>query len=227
MENLPAYIGTIFVVTTILTIVLFFNAANRAKPVLYIILSWMTIQGIIGQTEFLKQTDEIPPRLALMVAPTLLLIIFLFITNKGRNFIDNLNLKTLTILHSVRVPVELVLLWLSIYHYVPQIMTFEGKNFDILSGISAPIIYYLVFMRSTMKKSILLFWNFFCLGLLFNIIIIAVLSAPFPFQQFGMDQPNIAVLYFPFSWLPTVVVPIVLLSHLASIRQLLKARSIN
>ncbi|HNS11448.1 MAG TPA: hypothetical protein PKM97_02450 [Bacteroidia bacterium] len=227
MENLPAYVGTIFILTTILTVVLFFNAAGRSKTVLYILLSWMTIQGMIGQTAFLKQTDEIPPRLALMVAPTLLLIIILFITKKGRSFVDRLNLKTLTILHSVRVPVELVLLWLSIYRYVPQIMTFKGMNLDILSGISAPLIYYLVFMRSHIKKSILLFWNLICLGLLFNIIIIAVLSAPFPFQQFGLDLPNIAVLYFPFNWLPTVVVPIVLLSHLASIRQLLKARLIN
>jgi hypothetical protein len=42
----------------------------------------------------------------------------------------------------------------------------------------------------------------------------------FPFQQFAFDQPNIAVLYFPFIWLPSCVVPLVLLSHLAAIRQL-------
>jgi len=223
MENLPAYIGIIFVVTTILTIVIFFNAAGRSKLVLYIILAWMVLQGIIGQTEFLKQTDMMPPRLALMVAPTIFLIILLFITSSGRKFIDSLNIKTLTLLHCVRVPVEMVLLWLSIHHFVPQIMTFEGRNFDILSGITAPIVYYLAFMKSGQKKSVLLFWNFICLGLLFNIVIIAVLSAPFPFQQIGLDQPNIAVLYFPFSWLPTVIVPIVLLSHLAAIRQLRKS----
>jgi hypothetical protein len=59
-----------------------------------------------------------------------------------------------------------------------------------------------------------------CLGLLINIVSNAILSAPFPFQQFAFDQPNIAVLYFPFIWLPCCVVPLVLLSHLAAIRQL-------
>ncbi|HVF96549.1 MAG TPA: hypothetical protein VM871_04480, partial [Flavisolibacter sp.] len=41
---------------------------------------------------------------------------------------------------------------------------------------------------------------------------------------FAFDQPNIAVLYFPFIWLPSFIVPVVLLSHLVCIRQLLKWR---
>jgi hypothetical protein len=65
-----------------------------------------------------------------------------------------------------------------------------------------------------------LLWNLVCLGLLLNIILNAVLSAPVPFQKFAFDQPNIAVLYFPFVWLPSCVVPLVLLSHLAAIRKL-------
>ncbi|HEX5025988.1 MAG TPA: hypothetical protein VFV68_11990, partial [Agriterribacter sp.] len=71
---------------------------------------------------------------------------------------------------------------------------------------------------------LILLWNFICLALLINIVVNAVLSAPFPFQQFAFDQPDIAVLYFPFNWLPAVVVPIVLLSHLATIRQIINGK---
>ena len=101
-------------------------------------------------------------------------------------------------------------------------MTFEGRNFDIISGITAPIIYYFFFVKNSWRKSLLLAWNFICLALLLNIVITAVLSVPTAFQQFAFDQPNIAILYFPFNLLPAVVVPLVLLSHLAAIRQLLK-----
>ena len=101
-------------------------------------------------------------------------------------------------------------------------MTFEGRNFDILSGISAPFIYYIAFRKETYNKWVLLVWNIICLILLINIVSIAILSAPFAFQRFGLDQPNIAVLYFPYIWLPACMVPVVLLSHLASIRLLLK-----
>ena len=60
-----------------------------------------------------------------------------------------------------------------------------------------------------------------------NIVVNAILSAPFTFQQFAFDQPNVAVLYFPFVWLPCFIVPVVLFSHLVLIRQLLKKEIIN
>ena len=65
------------------------------------------------------------------------------------------------------------------------------------------------------------------LGLLLNIVFIAIFSAPFSFQKFAFEQPNIAVLFFPFSWLPAFIVPVVLFCHLASIRQLIKHRNEN
>jgi hypothetical protein len=100
-------------------------------------------------------------------------------------------------------------------------MTFEGRNFDILSGLTAPVIFYFSFIKKKFHRKIFLIWNFICLGFLINIIANAVLSAPFSFQKFAFDQPNIAILYFPFNWLPSCVVPIVLFSHLVVIRQLL------
>ena len=103
-------------------------------------------------------------------------------------------------------------------------MTFEGRNFDIVSGITAPIIFYFFFVKKSWRVSLLLAWNFICLGLLLNIVVNAALSAPFAFQQFAFDQPNIAVLHFPFVWLPSFIVVIVLLSHLAAIRKLVKLK---
>jgi hypothetical protein len=142
-------------------------------------------------------------------------------TARGKNYIDSFDLSTLTILHTIRIPVEIVLFWLFLNKAVPELMTFEGRNFDILSGLTAPLIFYYGFVKKNMGKKPILIWNFLCLGLLINIIVIALLSAPFRFQRFAFDQPNIAVLYFPFNWLPTCIVPLVLFSHLAAIRQLL------
>ncbi|MDZ7899625.1 MAG: hypothetical protein U5N85_16590 [Arcicella sp.] len=71
-----------------------------------------------------------------------------------------------------------------------------------------------------MSKKTLLAWNVICLILLLNIVINAAPSAPLPIQQFAFDQPNIAILYFPFNLLPSVVVPLVLFSHLVAIRRL-------
>ena len=220
MEDLPAYISILFGFTTILTAWLFYKATGNSKPVLLIILIWLAVQALIAGSGFYTVTDTLPPRFLLLVLPPLLVIAGLFLSPNGRKFIDGLDLKSLTILHTIRIPVELVLFLLFTNKAVPELMTFEGRNFDILSGITAPVIFYFAFIRKQLSLKIILIWNVICLGLLINIVGNAILSAPFPFQQFAFDQPNIAVLYFPFIWLPCCVVPLVLLSHLAAIRQL-------
>ncbi|SFH45031.1 hypothetical protein [Pedobacter insulae] len=159
------------------------------------------------------------------ILPTILTIIILFVTQKGRQFIDSLPLKNLTYLNVVRIPVEIVLFWLFLNKAVPELMTFEGRNFDIIAGITAPFIAYFGLTKNKLSRQVILVWNFICLGLLLSIVVNAIFSAPSPIQKFAFEQPNIAILNFPFSWLPTFIVPIVLFGHLTSIRQLMKYKT--
>ncbi|WP_254448726.1 hypothetical protein [Spirosoma rhododendri] len=179
---------------------------------------------VVAFTGFYRRTNTIPPRLALLIGPPLLFIIGLFVTKRGRQFIDSLRLDQLTVLHFIRINVEIILFMLFISKAIPEVMTFEGRNFDILAGLTAPLVYYLAFVRRQLSQRALLFWNLLCLGLLTNIVVTALLSAPTPFQRLAFDQPNIAIQYFPFVWLPSVVVPIVLFSHLTAIRRLSTAQ---
>ncbi|MEI9959508.1 MAG: hypothetical protein WDM90_25040 [Ferruginibacter sp.] len=224
MENLPAYVDVLFILTTILTLIFFYKASGNSKKTIAIILCWLALQAIAGLAGFYKVTNSTPPRFMFLILPPLVFITILFISANGRRYIGNFNIKTLTLLHIVRIPVELVLFFLCLRKAVPQLMTFEGRNFDIISGLSAPFIYYFGFVKNKIGTKGLLVWNFICLGLLINIVVNAVLSAPLPFQQFAFNQPNIALLYFPFVWLPCCVVPLVLLSHLITIRQLLRKK---
>jgi hypothetical protein len=220
MEHLPPYITVVFMLTTLLTAGLFYRATNHSGTTIIILLLWLALQTFVGLSGFYTVTNSIPPRFLLLILPPILFIAGLFTTKKGRRYLDSLDTKHLAILHIVRVPVEIVLYWLFVQKKVPELMTFEGRNFDILSGLTAPVIYYFGFIKKRLNRKVILFWNFICLGLLMNIVANAILSAPFPFQQFGFDQPNIAVLYFPFLWLPCCIVPLVLLSQLATIRKL-------
>ncbi|MEO7769032.1 MAG: hypothetical protein ABIS01_16495, partial [Ferruginibacter sp.] len=141
-------------------------------------------------------------------------------TTKGKALLDGFNIKTLTLLQTVRIPVELTLYWLYLHKAVPGILTFEGRNFDVLSGLSAPFIYYFGFIKKSIGKNWLIAWNIVCLLLLINVVVNSILSLPTPFQKFAFDQPNIAIGYFPFMLLPSFLVPMVVLSHIASLRQL-------
>lgn len=221
MNNIPVYVYATFGLTLFVTFFLFYRATPKSKGFLILISVWLLLQAVLGLQSFYTVTNTMPPRFQLLLVPPLLLIIVLFSTKRGRAFIDSLNLKTLTIIHTVRIPVEIVLYWLFMRKTIPELMTFEGRNFDILVGITAPIIYYLVFVRKLGGKTLLLFWNIAGLLFLFNIMFYGILSAPTPFQQYGFDQPNIAVLHFPFLFLPACIVPLALFSHLSSIRKLM------
>lgn len=233
LDTLPIYIPLVFVLTTVATFLLFAWVIREAKleatrkkttPILLGLTLWLAVQAFLTLMGIYKtDTDSFPPKIVLFgILPAILTLILLFATRQGRKFIDSLPLRNLTYLNVVRIPVEIVLFWLFLNKAIPVLMTFEGRNFDILAGISAPIVAYLGLTKTKISRQTILIWNFICLGLLLNIVINALFATPSPIQRFAFDQPNIAILNFPFSWLPTFVVPLVLFGHLVSIRQLLK-----
>ena len=235
--NLPIYISLVFGLTTLATLLFFIWAIKNSTsqwtqrktiPVAISLIIWLIIQAILTlNNSYNTNLNSLPPRILLLgVLPTILTIILIFSTSKGRLFIDSLPLKNLTYLNIVRIPVEIVLFTLFLNNTIPELMTFEGRNFDIFAGVTSPFIAYFGHTKLKISPKIVLIWNFVCLGLLINIIVNALFSAPSPFQKFAFDQPNIAILNFPFSWLPTFIVPLVLFSHLASIRQLMNNEKI-
>jgi hypothetical protein len=223
----PLYVAALFIATTLLTLWLFYRAFAKismpiAQKVLWGSLAWLGLQGVVFATGFYLKTDTLPPRFALAVVPTFISIAYFLTQKSSANVLDKLSLKDLTLLHVCRIPVEIGLLWLYQSQQIPQIMTFEGRNFDVFSGLTAlPMVWY-AFQNNTIKRTPLLIWNIVCLALVCIIVVIAFLSAPTPFQQFGFEQPNVGVLKFPFGWLPSFIVPVVVFCHLVSIRLLLK-----
>ena len=227
MEHLPSHVSLVFLITTFFTVGIFLYAVRRtyfnstpAKVIVFLIPFWMIFQAVVSIGGFYQNTDAVPPRIFFLgVGPALLLTVFYFLFARA-NFIEALPIKILTIIHVIRIPVELTLSWLYEGGMVPRIMTFHGTNFDILSGVTAPIIYYLAFRGGKINKPLLVVWNIAALCLVSNVVIAAFLSIPTPIQQLAFDQPNRAVLYFPYIWLPTVVVPIVFFCHFASLYKL-------
>ena len=224
MTELPLSMYFLFGMTTLATIFLFCKATHFSKLAFKVIVLWLSTQSIIGLASFYENTNSIPPRFILLIAPPLLLTIWLFISKKGKKFVGSFNITQLTYLHVVRLPVELILFWLFVKEKIPQLMTFEGGNLDIIMGITAPVVAYFGIKKEVFSKKTILAWNFFGLILLANIVVRAILSIPTPFQKLAFSQPNMAVLYFPFILLPACIVPIVLFSHLTTIKTLLKGR---
>lgn len=221
--TLPLWLYLTFGLTTALAIALFYLAARRLGRVLAVVLAWLVAQSALSLSGFYTVATSMPPRLAFALGPPMLLLLSRLATARGRAFLASLRLDILTLLHVVRLPVELGLYGLFRHGAVPRIMTFEGGNWDILMGLSAPLVYWLV-RRQRLGRWALVAWNVLGLGLLGNIVVVAVLSSPSPVQRLAFEQPNVALLHFPFGWLPAVLVPLVLLAHVAALRQLLAGK---
>jgi hypothetical protein len=229
--EIPLYITGVFVLTTLLTIGFLLRSFPRARPtasgsqlVTFLLPFWMILTGFLAAGGFYQQFEIFPPRIfTFAVFPSLLTIATLFIFFR-RSFVEKLSLRTLTLLHVVRLPVEIVLVLLFQTGLVPKVMTFEGWNFDVLSGLTAPLVAWLAFRNGRTNRPLLIAWNVAALALLANIVIIAILSLPSPMQRLGFEQPNVAVAYIPFVWLPALIVPIVFFSHLAALWNLLRSR---
>jgi peptidoglycan/LPS O-acetylase OafA/YrhL len=221
IENLPIWIDLTFIFTCVLTICLFHFSNGRPKKLTLLIIVWSIMQSILAYIGFYQNTDSIPPRFGLVLIPTTFLIIYGLLPKQQKWVSKTRQTKISTFLHSVRLPVEIVLFGLFINKMIPELMTFEGRNYDILIGITAPIIGGL-FAKQKISKKILMGWNIIGLILVLFILFNGILSAELPFQQFGFERPNRAVNYFPFVLLPATIVPIVIWTHISDIIKLKK-----
>ncbi len=222
IENLPLWLEILFIVTCVITIAFFYYSNGKPKRVAFILILWSIIQALLAYTGFYQNSDAVLPRFGLVIIPAVVLIIFGLLPKQQKWFFENRNIKISTFLHSVRIPVEIVLYGLFTHNMVPELMTFEGRNFDILIGITALLVGWL-FLKQRISKQMLLIWNIVGLIFVLFILINGLLSAELPFQLFAFEQPNRAVNYFPFILLPATIVPIVIWTHLSDILTLRRA----
>lgn len=184
-----------------------------------ILLVWIVLTGVLAFTGFFRDFGAVPPRFPLLVVPPFAVIIWLTFSGYFEPVLKALPLFWLTLIQSFRILIE-VILWLG--HegdFVPGQMTFEGLNFDILSGILAIPVAFLVFKTKKLPRWVGLAYHFLGLGLLFTIITVSILSLP----VFGvLTPPNLFIAELPFVWLPAFVVPFAFAMHLFALKKLLK-----
>ncbi|MEM9327487.1 MAG: hypothetical protein AAGA85_17605 [Bacteroidota bacterium] len=202
----------LFMLVTLLSLLSFSLAIEHDKRVIILFGTWFLVIGLLSILGFFENTSALPPRFVFVLLPASALVIIAY-----RSLTNKPVLAWLIAVHMVRIPVELILFELYGQGLVPRAMTFQGWNYDILSGITAGVALFL-YVAGRLNRWVLLFWNGIALILLLIIVVTAALSVPTPIQQLAFDQPNTAVLRFPFTWLPAVIVPVVFLSHLLIFR---------
>jgi hypothetical protein len=123
-----------------------FNSATA------IIASWTILLLLLAQNGFFADFSKVPPRPALAVLIPLPFIFLFAFSKTGTQLIHSIPPQWLVLMQSFRIAVELLLLAAYTGGKLPIQMTFEGMNFDVISGLLALPVGYLVARKKTWEQ---------------------------------------------------------------------------
>ena len=153
------------------------------------------------------------------IIASLVLAVGLGMSPVGRSFARGLPLTWLVGFQGFRVLVELLLHRSYEEGLMPVQMSYTGRNFDIVTGITA-VLLAVWLAKGRRSRRIVTAWNVMGVALLANVLMIALLSAPTPLRRFMNEPSNVWITHAPWVWLPSVMVVAALFGHVVVFRAL-------
>jgi hypothetical protein len=185
--------------------------------------AWLALTGAIAASGALERWERMPPPMLVVMIVSVALVVGVACSRFGATVARGLPLAALVGYQAFRIAVEFMLHRAYEQGVIGVQMTWSGRNFDVVTGVSA-----LAFglwlarpgARADSSRSVIWLWNGIGSALLANIVVVAVLSMPTHFLAFD-GPPNAWVATFPYVWLPTVMVMAALFGHVLVARRLL------
>lgn len=184
-----------------------------------LLTAWLLLLGILSARGFFSDFSRVPPRITMALLTPLPVVLFFTRSRTGKQFLSQVQPQWLIYLQSFRILVEIGL-WILVRNgSLPEQMSFEGRNFDILTGLFAFPVGYYCFVKKTWPPAVALLYNIAGLLLLVNIVAVSALSLPSPLRAFHNGPDSSLITSFPFIYLPGLLVPLAYTLHIFSLRQ--------
>lgn len=197
------------------------NTTRRVHNVVLFCTAWLAISAsyiLVKNVESWEVMLVFVPFIGLI-----LMTIAVAFSNYGKRIAFGVPIFLLVGFHFFRLPLELLLFnWWEV-GFVPIQITYIGDNLDIVTGILAIPTATLIWRYKSLRWPA---WAFNIIGitLLFRIFVIIGLSNPTPlasrFGGYSVGQELLILEYFPYVWLPTIILPAALFTHIVLFRRL-------
>jgi len=232
LSDAPVAISLLFVATVVgMLLLVLWGAARAARRVGpgaargvrlagLALAGWLALTATLADRGFFEDFYSLPPHMLLAIGPPLLVLLALTFTGRLDALLAALPRSWPVGAQTFRIAVELVLWRLAAAGVAPEIMTFTGRNVDILVGLSAPVVAYFCFVTRVWPERVAVWWNVAGIVILLNVVVHAQLSAPTRFRVFETEPPTTFIGDLPYIWLPAFLVPLAWLLHALSLRQL-------
>ncbi len=183
-----------------------------------LLVVWLAYISILS-LEGVFSNASMPPRIPLfLIIPAFLFFIYFFTNSKFKKIIDATPAALPVYFQSFRIIVELLLFWSFTEGLLPKAATFEGYNFDIIIGITAPLLAFYKLNKRKEHKGIILAWNI--TGLLTLLVVVFILISHAYFNTFRNEKESIlnkGFGIFPFTFLAGFFMPLAVFMHVFSI----------
>ncbi len=180
------------------------------------LICWVVYISAISVTGIFENSS-LPPRIPLLlVLPAFVFFIYFFTNKDFKPVIDNTPHSWPVYFQSFRVLVELLIYWAFLKGILPVSATFDGYNFDIVIGLTAPLIAYLTFARGKVSKPLFILWN--VAGLSTLLIVVSILMR----HAYFVENERLSILHgglgsFPYTFLAGLFMPLAVFMHIFSL----------
>jgi hypothetical protein len=185
---------------------------RRATRLGAAVFAWLLITAVIAATGVLRRFDATPPPFAGLALAVGILGVAVPLSPVGTLLVRGLPLWFLVGFQVFRFPLELLMHRAYVEGVMPVQMSYSGRNYDIVTGITAGVLGVWL-ARRPVRRWVVMSWNILGFVLLANIVTIAIVSTPV-FGWFGRERLNTFVTYPPFVWLPAILVTAALMGHI-------------
>lgn len=201
------------------------SKAKRKKSTLVICLMlWQLYIFALGQTDILS-SYELPPRFAIfLIGPAFLFTGIFIYANRNNTWLHHIPKSWLVYLQSFRILVETLFVFSVTEGVLHTNVTIEGYNFDMILGLTAPVVAFLAFSKNIISEKMVLLWNYLGLVVLASVIFV-FLSTVFLPELYGSEGSLMPLTFtkYPYTLIAGFLMPVAVFMHVLSIVQLRKS----
>jgi hypothetical protein len=181
------------------------------------VVAWLAFTAALAAGGALLRVGMVPLYFPLVLLTPVLAGIFFLRSSRGRAVLSTLPPAWPVAMQSFRIVMEIILWALAVQGRIPYLITFEGRNVDILIGLTAGPVAWYCFVRRAWPARVALVWNVAGLAILANVVFHAYFSAPTRLRLFVTEPATTFIAFLPYVWLPTFLVPLAVWLHTASL----------
>jgi hypothetical protein len=182
-----------------------------------LLLLWLMFQSALALNRWYMDRASSWPHWLFAVLFPITLMVLQSTLSRAKRWGESIRSTGLIWIHVLRLPIAWLMVWLASEHQLPIRWTYFGWNFDIVFGITAPII-GMMWQRGYRAKWLRI-WHIAGIASLLWIWLGGLLSAAGAWQIWDINAPNYAFVHFPFVWLPSAVFPLLVWAHVLSLQK--------